>query len=156
MYYASILPVYDNFYQLLYLLYNNILNFFKKCILYLSHYCACVCSVSQLCLAFFNTMNCSMPGRPVPHHPWILSKFMFIALVIPSNHLILWAPLFSLPSVFPNIRDFSNESAICIKWQKCQSVSFSISPSEEYSEFISLKTFCFDLFSVQGALRSLL
>ena len=156
MYYASILPVYDNFYQLLYLLYNNILIFFKK-VYTLSFPLLCMCMFSLPVVSdFFNTMNSSMPGRPVPHHPWILSKFMFIALVMPSNHLILWALLFSLPSVFPNIRDFSNESAICIKWQKCQSFSFGISPSEEYSELISLKTFCFDLFSVQGALRSLL
>ena len=98
--------MYDNFYQLLYLLYNNILNFFKKCILYLSHYCACVCSVSQLCLAFFNTMNCSMPGRPVAHHPWILSKFMFIALVIPPT-ISFSEPLFSLsPQSFPTSETF--------------------------------------------------
>ena len=97
-----------------------------------------------------------MPGRPVPHHPWILSTFMSIALVVPSNHLILWAPPLFLPSVFPNIRDFSSESAICIKWQKYWSFSFGISPSEEYSEFISLKAYCFDFFSVQRALRSLL
>ena len=84
---------------------------------------------------------------------WSLPKFMFIALVMPSSHLVLWCPLL-LPSIFPSIRDFSNELAVCIRWPKC--CSFSISPSREYSRFISLKIDWFDLLVVQGTFRSLL
>ena len=70
---------------------------------------------------------------------WSLPKFMSIASVMPSSHLILWHPLFLLPSIFPSIRDFSNESAVHIRWPKNWSFSFSISPSSEYSGLISLK-----------------
>ena len=84
---------------------------------------------------------------------WSLPKFMFIALVMPSSHLVLWCPLL-LPSIFPSIRDFSNELAVCIRWPKY--CSFSISPSREYSGFISLKIDWFDLPVVQGTFRSLL
>ena len=79
-----------------------------------------------------------------------LPKFMSIASVMTSSHLILWHPLFLLPSVFPSIRDFSNESPVCIKWPKYWSFSFSISPSNEYSGLISLKVDWFDLAAVQG------
>ena len=82
------------------------------------------------------------------------TKFIFIALVMPSSYLILWHSLL-LPSVFPSIRDFSSESAVCIRWPKYWSFIFSISPSE-YSGFISLKIDWFDLLAVQGTLRSLL
>ena len=68
-----------------------------------------------------------------------LLKLMFIELVIPSNHLILFHPLLLLPSIFPNIRVFSNESVLCIRWPKFWSFSFSISPSNEYSELISFR-----------------
>ena len=71
---------------------------------------------------------------------WSLPKFMFIASVMPSSHLILWCPFLLLPSNFPSIRDFSNESSVCIRWPKSWSFSFSISPSSEYSGLISLKT----------------
>ena len=70
---------------------------------------------------------------------WYLPKFMFIASVMPSSHLILWCPLLLLPSIFPSIRDFFNESAVRIRWPKYWSFDFSISPSNEYSGFISLK-----------------
>ena len=83
-----------------------------------------------------------------------LPKFMSITLVMPSSHLILWCPLLLLPSIFSSIRDFSNESAVWIRWPKYW--SFSISPSNEYSELISLKIDWFDLFAVQETLRSLL
>ena len=73
-----------------------------------------------------------------------LPKFMFIVLVMLSGHLILWCPLLLLPSIFPRIRDFSNESSVCIRWTKYQSFSFSISPSSEYSGLVSLKTDWFD------------
>ena len=85
-----------------------------------------------------------------------LIKAMSIELVIPSNHLILCSPLLLLPSIFPSIRVFSNESAPLISWPKYCSFSFSISPSNEYSELISLKIDWFDLCAVQGALKSLL
>ena len=62
-----------------------------------------------------------------------LSKFISILLVMPSSHLILWCPLLLLPSIFPNSRDFSNESSVCIRWQKYWSLSFSISLSIEFS-----------------------
>ena len=67
-----------------------------------------------------------------------LPEFMFIASVMPFSHLILWHPLL-LPSIFPSIRDFSNEFSVCIRWPKYWSFSFSINPSSEYSGLISLK-----------------
>ena len=82
-----------------------------------------------------------------------LPKFMFIASVMPSSHLILWCPLLLLPSIFPRIRGSSNESAVCIRWPNYWSFGFHISPSNEYSGLISLKTDWFDL-AVQGAFRS--
>ena len=81
---------------------------------------------------------------------------MSIASVMPSSHLILWCPLLLLPSVFPSIRDISSESAVCIRWPKYCSFSFSISLSDEYSGLISCKIDWFDLLAVQGTLRSLL
>ena len=84
-----------------------------------------------------------------------LPKFTSTALVMPSSHLILWWPLPLLPSIFPSIRDFSNESAVCIRWPKYWSFSFSISPSNEYSGLISLEIDWFDLLDFQGTLRSL-
>ena len=83
---------------------------------------------------------------------------MSIELVMPSNHLILCLPLLLLPSIFPSIRVFSNESALQIKWSKCwgSSFSFSISPSNEYSALIFLKINWFELLAVQGTLKSLL
>ena len=83
-------------------------------------------------------------------------KLMSIELVMPSNHLILCHPLLLLPSVFPSIRVFSNESVLPIKWPKYWSFSFSISPSNEYSGLISFKMYCIDLLAVQGTLKSLL
>ena len=83
-----------------------------------------------------------------------LLKFMFVASVMPSNHLILCRPLLlPPPSVFPSIRVFSKESALLIRWPKYWSFSFSISPSSEYSGLIS---FQMDLLAVQGTLKSLL
>ena len=87
---------------------------------------------------------------------WSLPKFMFIALVMPSSHLIFWYPLLLLPSIFPSIRDFSKELSVHIWWPKYWSFSFSISPSSEYSGLISLKIHWFDLLALQGTLRSIL
>ena len=75
---------------------------------------------------------------------------------MPSNHLILCCPLLLLPSIFPSIRVFSNESALHIRWPKYWSFSFSISPSSEYSGLISFRIDWLDLLAVQGALKSLL
>ena len=75
--------------------------------------------------------------------------------MMPSNHLILCQPLLLLPSILPSIRDFSNELAVCIRWRKYWSSSFSISHSNEDSELISLKIDWFDLLAVQGTLKSL-
>ena len=77
-----------------------------------------------------------------------LLKLMSIESVMPSNHLILCHPLLLLPSVFPSIRVFSNESILCIQWPKCGSFSFSISPSNEYSGLISFRMDWFDLLAV--------
>ncbi|CAN0569250.1 unnamed protein product [Rangifer tarandus platyrhynchus] len=81
---------------------------------------------------------------------------MSIELVIPSNHLILCHPLLFLPSIFPSIRVFSNESTLHIRWPKYWSFNVSISPSNEYSGLISFRIDWFDLLAVQGTLRSLL
>ena len=85
-----------------------------------------------------------------------LLRFMSIESVMPSNHLILYLPLFLLPSIFPSIRVFSNESVLHIRWPKYWSFSFSISPSNEYPGLISFRMDWFDLFAVQGTLKSLL
>ena len=83
-----------------------------------------------------------------------LLELMSIESVMPSNHLILYCPLFLLLSIFPSIRVFSNESTLCIRWPKYW--SFSISPSNEYSELISFRIDWFDLLAVQWSLQSLL
>ena len=85
-----------------------------------------------------------------------LLYLMSIELMMPSIHLILCHPLLLLPSIFPSIRVLSNESVLCIRWPKYWSFSFSISPSKEYSGLISFRIDWFDLFAVQGILKSLL
>ena len=85
-----------------------------------------------------------------------LPKPMSIELVMPSNHLILCHPFLLLPSIFPNIRVFSNESALRIRWPKYWSFSFNISPSKEHPGLISFRMDWLDLLSVQGSLKSLL
>ena len=99
-------------------------------------------------------MNCSTPGFFIVS--WSLPKFMFIESVMLSNHLILCHPLFLLPSILPGIRVFFNKWALHIMWPKYWSSSFSISPSNEYSGFISFRIDWFDFFAVQGTLKSLL
>ena len=83
-----------------------------------------------------------------------LLKLMSVESTMPSNHLILCHPLLVLPSIFPSIGVFSYELSLCIRWLKYW--SFSISPSSEYSGLISIRTDWFDLFAVQGTLKSLL
>ena len=85
-----------------------------------------------------------------------LLKLMPIESVMPSNHLVLCRPLLLPPSIFPSIRVFSNESVLRVRWPKCWSFSFSISPSNEYSGLISFRMDWLDLLAVQGTLKSLL
>ena len=102
-------------------------------------------------------MDCSMPGLPVHHQDsQSLLKLMSIKLVMTYNHLILYCPLLLLPSLFPSIRVFSDESVLPIMWPKYWSFSFSISPSNEYSGLISFRMDWLDLLAVQGTLKSLL
>ena len=115
-------------------------------------------SVAQSCPTLCNHMHCSTPGSPPLSvtNSWSLLQLMSIKSVMPSNHLILCCPLLLLPSIFPSIRVFSNELVLCISWPKYGSFSFSISPSNEYSELISFRIDCFDLLATQGTLKSLL
>ena len=87
---------------------------------------------------------------------WRLLKLMSIELVMTSNHLILCHPLLLLPSIFPSIRVFSNESLLCIRWMKYYSFSFSISPFNEFTRLISFRMDQLDLLAIQGTLKSLL
>ena len=87
---------------------------------------------------------------------WRLLKLMSIESMMPSNHLILCHPLLLLPSIFPRIRVFSNESVLRIRWPKYWSFRFSISPSNEYSGLISFRIDWLDLLAVQGTVKSLL
>ena len=86
-------------------------------------------SVSQSCPTLCDPMDCSTPGLPVHHQLPEFNQLMSIESVMPSNHLILCRPLLLLPSIFPNIMVFSNESALRIRWPKNWSFSFNISPS---------------------------
>ena len=101
------------------------------------------CTIASLASLSITNMQC-------------LLKLMSIELVMPSNHLILHCPLLLLPSIFPSIRVFSNESVLHISWPKYWSFSFIISPSNEYSGLISFMTDWLDLLAVQGTLKSLL
>ena len=98
----------------------------------------CCCSVAQSCPALCDPMDCSTPGFPVLHH---LPEFAqtHVHWVCDDIHLVLCHPLLLLPSVFPSIRVFSSELALCIRWSKYWSFSFSISPSSEYSRLISFR-----------------
>ena len=87
---------------------------------------------------------------------WSFLKLMSIKLVMPSNHLILCRSLLPLPLIFPSIRVFSDETFLCVRWPKYWSLSSNIIPSSEYSGLMTLRIDWFDLFAVQGALKSLL
>ena len=113
-------------------------------------------SVAYSCPTLCNPMDCSMLGFPVHYNSWSLFKLMSIESVMPSNHLILYHPLFLPPSIFASIRVFSNESVLHIRWPKYWSFSFSISPSKEYSGLISFRMYWLDLLAVQGTLKNLL
>ena len=87
---------------------------------------------------------------------WSLLKLMSIELMMPSNYIMLCHPLFLLPSIFPSIRLFSSESALCIRWPKYWSFSFNISLSNEHLALVSFRMDCLGLLAVQGTLKSLL
>ena len=101
-------------------------------------------------------MNHSTPGLPVYTSSWSLPKLMSIELVMPSNHLTLCRPLLLLPSIFPSIRVFINESALLIRWTKYWSFSFNFSASNEHPGLIPFRMDWLDLLAVQGTLKSLL
>ena len=113
-------------------------------------------SVTQTCLILCDPMGCSTPGFLVHHNSWRLLTLMFIELVMPSSHLVLCYPLCLLPSIYPSIRVFSNESVLRIRWPKYWSFCFSISLSNEYSGLISFRIHWFELLAVHGTLNSLL
>ena len=103
-----------------------------------------------------NPMNCSTPGLPVQHQLPESTQTMSIVSVMPSSHLILSRPLFLLSSIFPSVRVFSNESALCIRWPKYWSFSFNFSPSNEHPGLLSFRMDWLDLLAVLGTLKSLL
>ena len=113
----------------------------------------CISSVAQSCPTLCDPMDCSMLGLTKSQS---FHKLLFIESVMPSNYLILCHLLLLLPSVFPSIRVFSNESALCIRWPKYWSFSFNISPSKEHPGLISFRMDWLDLLAVQGTLKSLL
>ena len=101
-------------------------------------------------------MDYSMPGLLVHHQLPTLPKLTSIESVMLSNHLIFCRPLLLLPTIFPSNRVFKNESALCIRWPKYWSFSFSISPSNEHPGLSSFRMDWVDLLAVQGTLKSLL
>ena len=115
---------------------------------------SCSSSVAKLCPILCDPVEYRIPVSPVLHYLPGLLKFMSIESMMLSNHLILCQLLLLLPSIFPSIRVFSNESTLHIRWPKHW--SFSISPSCKYSGLISFRIDWMDLLAVQGTLRSLL
>ena len=114
-----------------------------------------LCSVTQSGLTLCDPVNCSTPGLPVHHQFLEFTQTISIESVMPSNHLILYHPLL-LPSIFPNIRVFSNGSALCIWWPKYWSFCFNMSPSKEHPGLISFRMDWLDLLPVHRTLKSLL
>ena len=121
-----------------------------------SHFCVCVscCSVTKLCPPLCDLMDCSTLGSLSFTISKSLLKLVSIESMMPSNYLILCHPLLPLSSIFLSIRVFSSDSALCIRWPKYWSFSFSISPSNEYSELISFRIDYFELLAVQRTLKS--
>ena len=123
----------------------------------------CVCVFSSVLFSRSVVSDSLRPhGLQHARPPWSITnsrsllKLMFIESVMPSNHLILCHPLLLLPSIFPSIRVFSNESAPHIRWPKYWSFSFNTSPSNEHPGLISFRMHWLDLLAVQGTLKSLL
>ena len=117
-------------------------------------------SVAQSCPGLCNPMDCSTPGLPVHHHlPELAQTHVHRVgdrVVMPSSHLVLCCPLLLLPSIFASLRVFTSELALRMRWPKCWSFNFSVSPSSEYSGLISFRINWFDLLAVQGTLKNLL
>ena len=113
-------------------------------------------SVTHLGLTLCNPMDCSTPGFPVDHQllELIQTHVHWVSDAIQPSHLC--CPPLLLPLIIPSIRVFSNKSVLHIRWPKCWSLSFSISPSNKYSELISFRMDWLDLLAVQGTLESLL
>ena len=116
----------------------------------------CCCSVAQSCLTLCDSMDCSTPGFPVLHYlPEVAQTHVhWVSDAIQSSRPL--SNLLLLPSIFPSIRVFSNESALCSRWPKFWSFSFNISPSNEHAGLISFKMNLLDLLAVLGTLKSLL
>ena len=123
--------------------------------IYCGSFGCCVIVRSFSCVKLFVTPKHARVPSP-SRFPKVCFKLTGIESVIPSNHLILCHPLLLLPSIFPSIRVFSNESVLHSRWPKYWSFSFSISPSNEYSGLISFRMDWLDLLAVQGTLKSLL
>ena len=111
---------------------------------------------SLICVWLFVTPWTAAHQVSLSINSWSLLKLMSIESVMLSKHLILCHPLLLLPSIFPSIRIFSNESTLCMRWPKYWSFSFSTSPSNEYLGLISFRMDWLDLLAVQGILKSLL
>ena len=116
----------------------------------------CCCSVSKSCPTVCDHTDCSLSGFPVLHYLLVFALTHIHWVSDAIQHLILCCPLLLLPSVFPSIRVFSNESAFPIRWSKYWSFSFSICPSNEYLQLISFRIDWFDLLAIQRTLNSLL
>ena len=138
---------------------------FQAALFYCTNFVACkfaiqisvlFCSVTQSCLTLCDPLSYSTPGLPVQHQTPEPTQLMSNKSVMPSNHLILCHPLLLLPSIFPSIRVFSNESALCIRWPKYWSFSFNISPFNEHPGLISFRMDWLDYLAAQGTLKSLL
>ena len=119
------------------------------------NFCLQFSSATQSCPTLCDPMNHSQASLSITNSR-SLPKPMSIELMMPSNHLILCHPLLLLPSIFPSIRVFSNQSDLRIRWPKYWSFSFSISPSNEHPGLISFRMHWLDLLAVQGTLKSLL
>ena len=113
-------------------------------------------SVTQSCLTLWDPWSAARQAFLSIISSRSPLKLMSIESVMPSNHLILCRPLLLLPSTFPSIRVFSNESALCIRWPKYWSVSFKISPTNEHRGLLFFRMDWLDLLAVQGTLKSLL
>ena len=122
----------------------------------MSSQCHQFSSVTSLCQILCDHMDCSRPGFLSIINSQSLPKLMSIESVMIYNHLILCRPLLLLPSIFPSIRVFSNESSLHIRWPKYWSFSFNINPSNEQPGLISFRMDWLDRLAVQGTLKSLL
>ena len=126
------------------------------CIITACKLLCCRCSVESHVQLFVTPCTLPLQASLFLTISQSLFSFKSIELVMPSNHLTLCRPLLLLPSIFPSIKVFSSESALCILWPKYWSFSFSISPFSEYSGFISFRINWFNVLAVQGNLKSFL